>query len=153
MTEKKLKPVAKKATSSKAGTGKNSAAPDKSGSIKKAAPAPEKKITTANKPAAKKPASKKATIKPDKPKTPAASKKTSSDTVKRSPARKSPEKRTAPPKAKPARVNKPAMPTPEERYRMIETAAYFIAERHGFQGHADEHWAAAEREVAARLGG
>jgi len=45
------------------------------------------------------------------------------------------------------------MPTSEERYRMIETAAYFIAEQHGFHGHADEHWAAAEREIAARLGG
>jgi len=42
--------------------------------------------------------------------------------------------------------------TPEERYRMVETAAYFIAERHGFQGRSDEHWAAAEREIAARLG-
>ncbi len=35
---------------------------------------------------------------------------------------------------------------------MVETAAYFIAERHGFQGRSDEHWAAAELEVAARLG-
>jgi hypothetical protein len=43
-------------------------------------------------------------------------------------------------------------PSPEERYRMVETAAYFIAEQHGFQGGSDEHWAAAEREIAARLG-
>jgi hypothetical protein len=42
--------------------------------------------------------------------------------------------------------------TPEERYRMVETTAYFIAEKHGFQGRSDEHWAAAEIEVAARLG-
>ncbi|MDH4216203.1 MAG: DUF2934 domain-containing protein [Gallionella sp.] len=35
---------------------------------------------------------------------------------------------------------------------MVETAAYFIAEQHGFQGRSDEHWAAAEREIAARLG-
>jgi hypothetical protein len=45
-----------------------------------------------------------------------------------------------------------AQPSPEERYRMVETAAYFIAEQHGFQGRSDEHWAAAEREIAARLG-
>jgi len=56
-------------------------------------------------------------------------------------------------KAIPAKASIPAhKPTPEERYRMVETAAYFIAERHGFQGRSDEHWAAAEREIAARLG-
>lgn len=38
-------------------------------------------------------------------------------------------------------------PTPEERYRMVETAAYFIAEQHCFQGRSDEHWAAAERKL------
>ena len=50
--------------------------------------------------------------------------------------------------------NKKAMakPTPEERYRMVELAAYFIAEQHGFQGRSDEHWAAAERAIAAKLG-
>jgi hypothetical protein len=41
--------------------------------------------------------------------------------------------------------------TPEERYRMVETAAYFIAEQHGFNGRADEHWAEGEREIVARL--
>jgi hypothetical protein len=56
-------------------------------------------------------------------------------------------------KAGPATQKKPAAkPTPEERYRMVETAAYFIAEQHGFQGRSDEHWAAAEREIAAKLG-
>ncbi|OFZ67353.1 MAG: hypothetical protein A2V79_07770 [Betaproteobacteria bacterium RBG_16_56_24] len=55
--------------------------------------------------------------------------------------------------AKPAGNQKAmAKPTPEVRYRMVETAAYFIAERNGFQGRSDEHWAAAELEVAARLG-
>ncbi|HUW25823.1 MAG TPA: DUF2934 domain-containing protein [Gallionella sp.] len=43
-------------------------------------------------------------------------------------------------------------PTPEERYRMVQTAAYFIAERTGFGGSALEHWAAAEREIAGKLG-
>jgi Protein of unknown function (DUF2934) len=43
-------------------------------------------------------------------------------------------------------------PSPEERYRMVETAAYFIAEQHGFQGRSDEHWAAAERAIALKLG-
>lgn len=53
----------------------------------------------------------------------------------------------------PAPANSPATkPTPEERYRMVETAAYFIAEQHGFQGRSDDHWAAAERAIAAKLG-
>lgn len=43
-------------------------------------------------------------------------------------------------------------PTPEERYRMVQTAAYFIAERNGFQGCSTDHWMAAELEIAARLG-
>jgi hypothetical protein len=44
-----------------------------------------------------------------------------------------------------------AQPTPEERYRMVQTAAYFIAERHGFGGCATDHWAAAEVEIAGML--
>lgn len=35
---------------------------------------------------------------------------------------------------------------------MVEKAAYFIAEQHGFKGSAEEHWAAAEREIAMKLG-
>lgn len=42
-------------------------------------------------------------------------------------------------------------PTPEERYRMVQTAAYFIAERNGFQGCSTSHWIAAENEIAAKL--
>lgn len=38
--------------------------------------------------------------------------------------------------------------TPEERYQMIMTAAYFLAERHGFSsGRALEDWIAAEKEI------
>lgn len=60
--------------------------------------------------------------------------------------------------AKPTRKSKAANakqivpPTPEERYRMVELAAYYIAERNGFQGCASGHWALAEREIAAKLG-
>lgn len=52
----------------------------------------------------------------------------------------------------PAAKKAAAKPSLEERYRMIELAAYFIAEQHGFQGKTDEYWAAAEREIAAQLG-
>ena len=46
---------------------------------------------------------------------------------------------------------KAAKPNPEALYRMVETAAYFIAEQRGFEGHPHDHWAAAEREIASRL--
>lgn len=34
---------------------------------------------------------------------------------------------------------------------MVETAAYFIAERNGFRGDTAAHWAAAELEITALL--
>jgi hypothetical protein len=34
---------------------------------------------------------------------------------------------------------------------MIEQAAYFRAEKHGFQGDPADHWAAAEAEIDADL--
>ncbi|HUW76014.1 MAG TPA: DUF2934 domain-containing protein, partial [Gallionella sp.] len=73
-----------------------------------------------------------------------------SKTVKKV-AIKTPAKQAAA-KAKPPEVDGKAAvkPTREERYRMVETAAYFIAEQHGFQGRSDEHWAAAERAIAAK---
>jgi hypothetical protein len=43
--------------------------------------------------------------------------------------------------------------TPEERYRMIEEAAYYRAEKRGFApGHEEEDWAAAVAEIDAMLG-
>ncbi len=45
-----------------------------------------------------------------------------------------------------------AKPSAEERYRMIESAAYFIAEKDGFQGCATHYWSVAEQEIALRLG-
>ena len=46
----------------------------------------------------------------------------------------------------------PAAPSAEERYRMVESAAYFIAEKDGFQGCSTHYWAEAEQEIAASLG-
>lgn len=43
---------------------------------------------------------------------------------------------------------------PEERYRMIQEAAYYRAEKRGFEpGREDEDWAAAVAEIDAMLGG
>jgi hypothetical protein len=42
--------------------------------------------------------------------------------------------------------------TPEERYRMIQEAAYYRAEKRGFApGHEEEDWAAAVAEIDAML--
>jgi hypothetical protein len=118
--------------------------------VKKVAPVKSKATKTESAPAAKKAVPKKtkaAASESAKPKSPAA--KTATP-----PVAKAPSKRAATSKAKPQPAeNKTAvLPTPEERYRMVETAAYFIAEQHGFQGRSDEHWAAAERAIAAKLG-
>jgi len=66
---------------------------------------------------------------------------------------KVPVKKPVAAKAKPAAADKKlaAKPSPEQRYLMVQTAAYFIAEKHGFQGRSDWHWAEAEREIAEKL--
>ncbi|MDR5171721.1 DUF2934 domain-containing protein [Methylobacillus sp. Pita2] len=41
--------------------------------------------------------------------------------------------------------------SPEERYRMVEVAAYFLAERNGFAGSPVEYWTAAEAQISKLL--
>jgi hypothetical protein len=41
--------------------------------------------------------------------------------------------------------------TSEERKRRIEQAAYYLAEKRGFQGDAQEDWIAAEAQIDAQL--
>ena len=125
MAEQKAKPATKKAVPGKT----SSAAAVKPKVTKVTATAAAKKVA-ANKSAT--PAVKKAAA-------PVANKKTP---VKKAPTASS----------KPAANKKTSKPTPEERYRMVQTAAYFIAERNGFGGCATEHWASAEIEIANRLG-
>ncbi len=68
---------------------------------------------------------------------------------KPAPAAKKPApQKEAPVAAKPA----PAPISPEDRYKMIQDAAYFIAERHGFQGDSAYFWSLAEAEIKAQLG-
>ncbi|HEX5363017.1 MAG TPA: DUF2934 domain-containing protein [Gallionella sp.] len=116
----------------KAAVVKKTAAVTKSKSAAKEAP-------VAKKVAAKKVDSVEKKIATSAVKKDAAAKKTAAPAVEK----KAPAKKSAASKAK---------PSPEERYRMVEMAAYFIAERHGFQGNSTEHWAAAEREIAEMLG-
>jgi hypothetical protein len=145
MTVQKAKPATTKAATAKPG----SAPSGKSKSVKTTAAA-------AKKPALKKTAAEVSAVSPAKPKAakPAPAKKVAAAALEsKAPAAKIPVTTALGSKAGPAAASKPAAkPTPEERYRMVETAAYFIAEQHGFQGRSDEHWAAAEREIAAKLG-
>lgn len=122
MTEKKAKSVIKKATVGK------------TGSVAAARPRTAKAATTV---AARKPTAKKSAA-------PAVKTAAASVAEKKPLEKKVPVKKTA--EKKPA-----AKLTAEERYRMVQTAAYFIAERNGFGGCAIEHWAAAEREIAGKL--
>ena len=54
------------------------------------------------------------------------------------------------PAGQPAPVPKPV--APEQRFRMIQERAYFLAQRDDFKAHPDTYWWAAEAEVNVRLG-
>lgn len=41
----------------------------------------------------------------------------------------------------------------EKRYKMIQDAAYFLAEKSGFTGNTLDHWTRAEKQIDARLKG
>ena len=132
MAEQKTKPAAKKA------------APGKTGSVAAVKPKAAKVTATT---ATKKVATKK-TAAP-------AAKKAAAPVAKKAAApvadKKTPVKKAATASSKPAAKKMMAKPTPEERYRMVQTAAYFIAERNGFSGCSADHWVAAELEIAGKL--
>lgn len=157
MVEGTKKPAVKKTAVKKATTAKAPAA--KSTSVEPAAwpfpvveaaqkaPAPAKKPAAAKKaPVAAKPVAAKKAPAAAKPaavkKAPAAAKPAA---AKKTPvtAKKAP--------AKAAAKQTVAQPSAQERYRMVETAAYYIAERSGWKGSSADHWAQAESEIAAKL--
>ncbi|MCB4811881.1 DUF2934 domain-containing protein [Methylovorus menthalis] len=82
--------------------------------------------------------------------------------VKKATAAKTAEtavKKTTPKKtasAKPAASAKtkssPRKISAEERYKMTEVAAYFLAERNGFKGNPVEYWEQAEAQISQLLG-
>jgi hypothetical protein len=97
------------------------------------------KKTAAKKTAAKKaPAAKKAAA----PKKAAAKKTTKKTVTKKAPAVK------AEPKAPVSRkTSRKKVVTPEEHYRMVQDAAYYIAERNGFGGDDHRYWVEAENQI------
>jgi hypothetical protein len=51
--------------------------------------------------------------------------------------------------AKSSRAKKPVSAiSDQERYKMIQNAAYFIAERHNFAGDPQTFWTAAEAQIS-----
>lgn len=72
------------------------------------------------------------------------------------PARKIAPKAAAPVKATAATAKSAVATsalTPEQRYRMIQEAAYYVAERKGFVSNPAEDWAEAEAQIDAKLRG
>ena len=69
----------------------------------------------------------------------------------KTPARTTKTRAGAPAKPKTARVSrsrKPKTPTPEERFALIQEAAYLRAERRGFRdGSPEQDWLEAEQEI------
>lgn len=63
-----------------------------------------------------------------------------------------PASAAAPAPAAPAAAPDKPKISPEERYKMIQEAAYYIAERHGFNGDSAYFWSQAEAEINARFG-
>ncbi len=115
------------------------------------------KSITAKKPAVTKPASKPATKKTTAATTtmvaakkPATVKKAATATAKPA-APAAVKKPAAVAKSAPAKAS--STPTPEQRYRMVQDAAYFIAERNGFKAGSMDYWIAAEIEIEAVLSG
>ena len=86
-----------------------------------------KKKPAAKKPAAKKPAMKKAALK------------------------KATVKKAAKKAVKKVAASKPNKISAEEHYRMVEVAAYFMAERNKFAGNPAGYWTAAEVQIKKML--
>jgi hypothetical protein len=85
-------------------------------------------VSPAKKPASKPPVKKTTTKKP---------------AVNKATAAKTTVKKTSAPKTRKISA--------EERYKMIEVAAYYIAEHHNFQGSAIDFWIAAEEEINKKI--
>lgn len=67
--------------------------------------------------------------------------------------KKTTPKKTATAKAASAKTkSSPRKISAEERYKMTEVAAYFLAERNGFKGNPVEYWEQAEAQISQLLG-
>ncbi|MGQ2966972.1 DUF2934 domain-containing protein [Methylophilus sp.] len=85
-------------------------------------------------------------------KKPVAKKAAASKAVTAKPAAKKTASKTSATKTSTSKKNSsPAIVTSANRLQMIEVAAYYIAEKHGFHGPSSDHWLAAEKQVDSKL--
>lgn len=80
---------------------------------------------------------------------PVAAKKTVMKTVARKTVDEAAVKKAVPAVEK--KTTRKKVVTVEERYRMIQEAAYFIAERNGFGGDDHRYWVEAEASIDAQV--
>jgi hypothetical protein len=66
----------------------------------------------------------------------------------KAPAKKSAEKKSVPKKAS---TNKSVTVSAFERYKMIEVAAYYLAEQKGFTGNSADDWVTAEKQIDKKI--
>jgi DUF2934 family protein len=76
-----------------------------------------------------------------------AKKTTTKTPVKTATAKKPAAKKPAVKKASATKIRKISA---EERYKMVEVAAYYIAENNNFQGNSIDFWIAAEEEISKK---
>jgi hypothetical protein len=85
-------------------------------------------------------------------KKPVAKKAAASKAVAAKPAAKKTASKASATKTSTSKKNSsPAIVTSANRLQMIEVAAYYIAEKHGFHGPSADHWLAAEKQVDSKL--
>jgi hypothetical protein len=87
----------------------------------------------------------------EKPAKPAPAKSATAQPAAKQAAKPAAVKKAAAPKAAAGKSTPKLQPGPEELYRMIQTAAYFIAERNGFEGDSKHFWAQAEAQILSIL--
>ncbi len=81
-------------------------------------------------------------------KTPTNAKKAATSTAKKVAVKKVAAKKPA---AKKVSTPKSGSVSGFERYKMIEVAAYYMAEKKGFAGNSTDYWVAAEKEINKKL--
>lgn len=112
------------------------------------------KTTTAKKTASTKTATKTPAVKkPAAPKTTATKKPAAAKPASKAAPKTTVEKKFAPAKSPVTKLTTSAIaaPSPEQRYKMIEEAAYFIAEKNGFAAGSLDYWVTAEAQIDAML--
>lgn len=81
----------------------------------------------------------------------AAKKAVKKKTIKKKAVKKSAAKKKAPAKKASAKKRAKKTVSAEKRYKMIQDAAYYLAEKSGFSGNTLDHWVQAEKQIDAQL--